>query len=310
MTADIETLCDGLGFLEGPVALPDGSCLYVDLERRNLSRVRPGRAPEIAAEPGGGPNGAAIGPDGAVYLCNSGGHKFTREAGLVRVAGTADDYSGGRIERVDLRTGKVERLYDQCDGNPLKGPNDLVFDKAGGFYFTDLGKRRARDRDNGGVYYALPDGSSIREIVYPMLTPNGIGLSPDERTLYVAETDTTRLWAFDIEAPGKLALLPHPSWNGGRLVYGPGGLQRFDSLKVEADGRVCIATLGNGGITVVDPVTGSAEHVAFPDPSVTNLCFGGAGLRTAYITLSASGRLIRTTWPRAGLPLNFVDRAC
>ena len=84
----------------------------------------------------------------------------------------------------------------------LKGPNDIVFDRNGGFYFTDLGKTRHRDRDQGGVYYAKADGSRIVEVAHPILTPNGIGLSPDERTLYVAETEGGRLWAFDIAAPG------------------------------------------------------------------------------------------------------------
>ena len=105
-------------------------------------------------------------------------------------------------------------LYDHCGPHKLLGPNDIVFDGLGGFYFTDLGKARARDRDWGGVYYALADGSRITEVAHPILTPNGIGLSPDGKTLYVAETETARLWAFDVEAPGVLAKapLPVPAW--------------------------------------------------------------------------------------------------
>ena len=104
---------------------------------------------------------------------------------------------------------------------PLKGPNDLVFDAHGGFYFTDLGKRRPRDMDVGAVYYAKADGSFITEVAYPMVTPNGIGLSPDGNTLYVAETEAARLWAFPIEAPGmvrrsrgrrRMAAASSPAW--------------------------------------------------------------------------------------------------
>ena len=94
-------------------------------------------------------------------------------------------------------------LYDRCGANRLNGPNDIVFDAHGGFYFTDLGKTRARDRDHGVIYYALADGSKIVEVAYPCLTPNGIGLSPDGTVLYVAETEPARLWAFDITEPGR-----------------------------------------------------------------------------------------------------------
>ena len=114
----------------------------------------------------------------------------------------ADDYNGGRIERIDLQTGAVECLYRAAGEVPLKGPNDLVFDAQGGFYFSDLGKVRAREMDRGAVYYAKADGSFITEVAFPMITPNGVGLSPNEKTLYVAETESARLWAFDIVEPG------------------------------------------------------------------------------------------------------------
>ena len=163
----------------------------------------------------------------------------------------------GRIERVDLDTGAVEVLYDSCDGRPLKGPNDIVFDRKGGFWFTDLGKVREREIDRGGVYYARPDGSFIREAVHPFLTANGIGLSPDEKTLYVAETEGGRLWSYPIVGEGELAKEPFPpSLNGGRLVTCDGGWRRFDSLALEACGNICVATLMTGGITVASPEGG------------------------------------------------------
>ena len=167
------------------------------------------------------------------------------------------------MERVDLKTGAVEVLYRGCGDVPLKGPNDLVFDAHGGIYFTDLGKRRPREMDIGAVYYAKADGSSITEVAYPMVTPNGIGLSPDGGTLYVAETEAARLWAFPIEAPGVVKKEPWPSPHGGRLVAGIGGYQRFDSLAVQEDGRICVATLINGGIT--DHFAGRQTHRAPSD---------------------------------------------
>ena len=88
--------------------------------------------------------------------------------------------SAGRIQRVDLDTGKVEDLYTECDGWPLRAPNDLVFDEHGGFYFTDHGYTDLETRIGHptGIYYAQADGTAIREVVFPAASPNGIGLSP------------------------------------------------------------------------------------------------------------------------------------
>lgn len=305
----IREIAAGLQFPEGPVALPDGSVLVVEIARGTLSRVTPDGRIHVVCELGGGPNGAAIGPDGAVYVCNNGGFRWTREPdGCQRPAGQAGDYSGGRIERVDLSTGRAERLYDRVDGHPLSGPNDIVFDAHGGFYFTDLGKARDHDMDRGGVFYAHADGGHIGAIAYPATTPNGIGLSPDGRTLYYAETEGARLWSFRILAPGCAAHDPWPSPNGGRMVVAsPGGTyQRFDSLALDAAGNVHVATLIHGGITTVSPDGASWHHTPLPDRFTTNLCFAGRDMRTLYVTLSGSGRLIALDgWPGAGLRLNY-----
>jgi gluconolactonase len=297
-------LAEGLAFPEGPVALADGSVLIVEIADGSLTRIGPDGGRTLVARPGGGPNGAAIGPDGRCYICNNGGFKWHVEGNHRRPLLQADDYQGGRIERVDLLTGAVECLYRTAGEVPLKGPNDLVFDRHGGFYFSDLGKVRAREMDRGAVYYAQADGTSIREVAFPMVTPNGIGLSPDEATLYVAETESARLWAFDIVEPGVVRKRPWPSPHGGRLVAGLGGYQRFDSLAVDAEGRICVATLINGGITVVAPNGRHIEHHPMPDPMTTNICFGGPDLKTAFITLSWTGRLVAVDWPTPGLKLN------
>lgn len=224
--------------------------------------------------------------------------------GRLVTAGQPDDYSGGRIERIDIDTGKVEVLYTSCGGHPLRGPNDLVFDRHGGFYFTDHGKRRPRDLDFGGLYYAKTDGSMISELVQPMILPNGVGLSPDEHTVYVAETRTGHLWAFEVISPGVIRKQP-PHEYGGRHLAGPTGYTSFDLLAVERDGNICVASLILGGINVVAPDGGFVEFFAMPDPFCTNICFGGPDLKTAYITLSSTGRLVSLPWPRPGHRLNF-----
>ena len=305
---ELREITTGLRFPEGPIALPDGSFLVVEIERGTLTRVAADGGREVVATPGGGPNGAAIGPDGKCYLCNNGGFEWHEDDEGLRPVLQAKDYSGGCIERVDLHTGEVEVLYTHAGAIALKGPNDMVFDSHGGLWFTDLGKVRVHDQDRGRVFYAKTDGSECREVIYPTVMPNGIGLSADETRLYVAETEPCRLWEFAITAPGEVRKEPWPSPHGGRLVVGLGGYQRFDSLALDADGNVCVATLINGGITVISPDGARVEHIPMPDRYTTNICFGGPELRTAFITLSMSGRLVATEWPRPGLALQYLNR--
>jgi gluconolactonase len=258
---------------------------------------------------GCGPNGVAVGPDGAAYVCNNGGQEWRQNGALLVPTGQAREYSGGRIERVDLRTGAVERLVETTPNGPLRGPNDLVFDREGGLWFTDMGKTRAREMDRGGIYYLPAGGSAAREVVFPMMQPNGIGLSADEGTLYVAETITSRIWAFDLAGPGMIAPAPGPAPHGGRLIATLPDYRLPDSLAVDAAGNVCVATLMQGGITVVTPLSGHMTHLRLPDMFTTNICFGGPGLTTAYVTLSSTGTLAALDLEWAGLPLNFLNRS-
>lgn len=300
---EIEIIAEGLQFPEGPIAMPDGSVVLVEIKAQRLTRVRPNGAKETIAEIPGGPNGAALGPDGRVYICNNGGFEWREVMGQTISGDAAPDYRGGSIEAIDLRSGKRETLYTEVGGHPLKGPNDLVFDRTGGFWFTDLGKNYPRHRDHGGLYYARPDGSKIVEAAYPLFSANGVGLSPDEKVVYVADTFTGRVLAFDLAAPGEIvpSAIPLP----GRVVASLSGYQFLDSLAVEESGNICVATLLNGGITIVTP-DGATEHIPMPDLFPTNICFGGADRRDAYITLSGTGRLAKVRWPRPGLKLNFA----
>jgi gluconolactonase len=300
---DVTILATGLGFPEGPVACPDGSVVLTEIRHARCSRVTPDGRVSVFSDCGGGPNGLAIGPDGSFYLCNNGGSRYVE--GHSMGMAPHPDYLHGSIQRIDPKTGEATLLYSHVDGQPLSAPNDLVFDTTGGFYFTDLGKRYPRHRDHGGLYYAQPDGSSIVTLAYPMLSPNGCGLSPDGRTLYVADTEGARLWAFEVQGPGrlkpKLEFAPH----SGRVVAGLGGKARFDSLAVMASGNIAVATLSTGCITEISPAGDIVRAVAMPDRFPTNLCFGGPDMRTAFVTLSDSGRLGVLRWPEPGLKLNF-----
>lgn len=305
--ADFELVADGLRFPEGPVVMPDGSIILVEIAAGRLTRIRPDGSKQTVAEPGGGPNGLALGPDGMLYCCNNGGFDWAENGDMLAPHGIASDYSGGRIERIDPATGAVEVLYKSGDhGVTLRGPNDIVFDAHGGFWFTDHGKvdYAARCHDIVGIFYARADGSFIEEVVFPSNNPNGVGLSPDGSVLYAAETYTCRLMKFNVTAPGKVAPDAGPGGPGIPL-YRPAGYKFFDSLGMEAGGNICVATIGESGISVVSPNGELVEFVATPDIFTTNICFGGDDMHDAYITLSGTGKLVKTRWARPGLSLQY-----
>ena len=297
----------GLKFPEGPIALADGSVLVCEVAGNAIHRIDRAGTRTIAARFDGGPSGAAFGPDGRLYVCNCGPAPVTERNGVLVPSFAHDVPPTGRIERVDLATGIVEALYRQCEGVPLNFPNDLVIDNVGGIWFTDHGCVRANDRDHGAVYYASADGSSIKRMIHPMLGPNGIGLSPDGCHLYVAETPTARVWRFDIAAPGEIVRTRGLPFGGkGHLLAGFSDYVMFDSLAVDAGGWVSVGTLIKGGITSISPDGAEVEFLELPDRYVSNICFGGPDMRTAYVTMGASGSVIALRWPRAGLPLHFA----
>jgi gluconolactonase len=306
-TPKVRIVASGLKFPEGPIAMADGSVLVTEIAAGRLTRVLPDGKIEHVAEIGGGPNGAAIGPDGAVYVCNNGGSfSFQRKDDLLVFGLVAPPtYTQGSIDRVDLSTGEVTNLYSACGNRPLRAPNDIVFDHTGGFWFTDHGIRTERSSDFTGVFYAQPDGSSITEKIFPLASPNGIALSPDGSRLYVAETQVGRVWYWDLDGPGEIAKSSDSEFHVGRLLYGAPGYALFDSMAVDGDGWVCQGTLMEGGITQIAPDGGRVEFLPLPDPMITNICFGGPDNRTAFITCSGTGQLIGVDWPRPGLRLAF-----
>lgn len=283
----VKIVAEGLAFPEGPVVMADGSVIVVEIAAGRITRCWNGRKETVCAI-GGGPNGAATGPDGALWVCNNGG----MDAATMQSASGPE--ARGRIERVDLATGRFERIYDACDGIPLEGPNDIVFDADGGMWFSDLGKTHSGIRTASGLFTALPDGSSITAIDRNAVSYNGVGLSPDGAMVYVADTHQARLYRYERKAEAQ-----RPTW----VATAPGHVA-FDSLAVTAAGNVCVGTLRKGGITTVTP-GGETRLAPFEDRYVTNIAFGGDGMRDAWLTFSTRGQLVRTRWDEPGLKLNF-----
>ncbi len=294
---EVEVLAEGLAFPEGPVAMADGSVVVVEVVGGKLIRVGSDRQVSVLADIGGGPNGAALGPDGAFYLCNNGG--MSRQSRTIPA-----------IQRVDANSGQVDVLYTECDGQPFGAPNDLVFDETGHFWFTDF--------RGDAIYYASPDGSSITRALARIAGPNGIGLAPGGDVLYWAQTETRQVHRRRLAGPGQVVasagydigvLVRGGILDRWSLLVGLPDAQELDSLAVDSSGAVCVGTLMESGITVVSPEDGSYQRYTLPeelaDGAVTNVCFGGADLRTAFITCSITGRLISCRWPRPGLRLAF-----
>lgn len=302
-----DVLADGLGFPEGPCIRDDGSVLVVDIEHGTVVEAADDSS-RVVATPGGGPNGMALAGDGTAYVANNGGFLWTDVGGyripIDRETHTNEPpgFEGGWIERIDVATGEVTVLRDSCAGRRLRGPNDLVFDEVGGLWFTDHGKGRHASVDRGGLYY-LPPGGDIVEAAFPLLGPNGVGLAPDGRTVYVAETHTGRLWAWALDAPGVI----RP--DAGSLAVRHGGVCvaatpfSFDSLAVEEDGRVAIGAIGDG-IVVITPDGEEIDVHPIAGDVTTNIAFGGPDRRRAVITLSRTGRVVEAGWPRPGAPLH------
>jgi gluconolactonase len=302
-------LAEGLQFPEAPIAMPDGSVVFTEIAGERISRVRPTASGwssvETVAEVPGGPNGLAVGPDGAFYCCNNGGSfEFSRVNGMILPGPRPDTWRGGSIDRVDAKTGEVTTLYRGATNadTDLRGPNDLMFDAHGGFWFTDHGTRTLRNADRTGIWYATADGSRCEEKVHPVDGANGIGVSPDGNRLVWVETHSGRAYWREITSPGEVA----PADRMSRGVLSIPGTGLFDSLAMDVEGNACVATIGPGGITSIAP-DGTWTHYLLPaelfDPLTTNICFGGPDMRTAFITQSAFGKLIAVPWPTAGMNL-------
>ncbi|MBV6416440.1 MAG: Lactonase drp35 [Steroidobacteraceae bacterium] len=310
----LRVIAEGLEAPEGPVALPDGSILVCEMAAGRVARVRPDGSRRVVAETGGTPNGAAMGPDGMCYVCNRGASTW-RRLGEMLVPVAHDEPGAGTprgcIQRFDPESGRVELLYERAGDLWLSAPNDLVFDTTGGFWFTDFGRMRERSLDLGSLFYAKADGSHIHEVRGSFYGPNGVGLSPDGRWLYVAETFTSQLHRFEVAGPGEIRFADAAGFGspGGHFVGAPGGLSFLDSLAIDSGGYILVANGGEGRLTVFPPDGGACEHIPMPDFAPTNVCFGGENFTTAYVTLMTTGRLVAMDWPRPGLPLHFRDAA-
>lgn len=269
-----------IAFTEGPAVDADGDVFFSDIQNsRIMKRAADGTL--------------------SVWRTDSGranGNMFDAQGRLVTCEG-AEFGPGGRrrITRTDMGTGAVEVLTDRFEGRRYNSPNDLVIDDAGRIYFTDprYGDQTGREMDIEGIYRIDPDGGVTRVLWQPAIQkPNGITLSPDNRTLYVVDSNPApggarKIWAFDIAEDLSLS--------GQRVVYdfapGRGG----DGMRTDVNGNLWIAagvyrarnpnetTEVPTGIFVVTPKGEMLGRIPIPEDAITNLAFGGPDLRTLYV---------------------------
>lgn len=256
-----ERLAEGFAFTEGPAVGPDGAIYFSDIPKRKVHRFDP-KTNEMTVfmEDSGGSNGLHWDHQGRLVLCADKSRMVTRRES----------------------DGSITILEDQFDGKKLNSPNDLDIDSQGGIYFTDpsWAKRENRDMDEMGVYYIPPaqshpsaDGLSLAEsadaqdtpagtvrvpppaapaqslevkrLITDLKKPNGIALSPDEKTLYVADNDAGLVMAYDVTAPGEVA--------NPRVFVKPDAKGGPDGMTTDTAGNLYAAWYGANAVFVWNP---------------------------------------------------------
>ena len=277
-TTQAERLATGFIFTEGPLWHPDGFYYFADIRANRLYRITPGKAPEVVRETAGG-NGTTFDLQGRLIQCEGTSRSVTR---------TGHD-------------GKVETLVDRFEGGRFNRPNDVVCRSDGSLYFTDPDKRVPYTEreipppagidnvwDGASVYRITPDGAISLAALCEY--PNGLAFSPDERTLYVANTRSSKyIHALELDAAGKMVR---------RRIFAdlkegnePG---IPDGMKVDSLGRVFCT--GPGGVWVFSPEGKRIGTIKFPEQAV-NFAFGGTDLRTLFCCAYTSVYTLRVKVP-------------
>ncbi|MCB9384345.1 MAG: SMP-30/gluconolactonase/LRE family protein [Bryobacterales bacterium] len=270
-----------LVFTEGPAANADGHVFYTEITGNRILEYAPDGSIREFRNPSGRANGLAFDAEGRLLACEGGGEGGNR-----------------RVTRTDMKTGKVEVLASDYEGKKLNSPNDIVAAANGRIYFTDprYGAQDGRELETEDVYMIDTDGSLTRVATKPEIAkPNGIALSPDQKTLYVADTQPgtpteARVMAFDVAEDGSLS--------NGRSIYSFGGGRGIDGMAIDVDGNLYGAAGDNGnlpenpaGVYVITPEGKLAGVIPVSEDPITNCTFGGPDLKTLYVT---SGKTLYT----------------
>ena len=302
--AKLEQVATGFKWVEGPVWV-DGALYFAEIPSNSIRKWTPGAGVTMFRTPSGYKGSAPYGGP------ESGSNGMTLDAqGRLTVAGHAqrDVY---RFESLDPN-GQITILADSHKGKKLNSPNDVVYRSDGSLYFTDppYGLRSQKDNDPekelkvNGVYRiphaleqkagAQPDRSALQLIVSNLTRPNGIAFSPDEKYLYVANTEPKKIWM-------RYEVQPDGSVKNGKVFYDATSDSRPgapDGMKVDEKGNVYSA--GPGGVWIFSPEGKALGTIVMPERT-SNVGWGDADRKTLYITASSS--VYRVKLKIAGAPV-------
>ena len=267
--AAAERLATGFGFTEGPLWHPDGFYYFVDIRKSTLHRLPSGKPVELVRDNTGEGNGTTFDLQGRLVICEGGNRRVTRWSS----------------------NGTSEVLVDRYEGKRLNRPNDVVCKSDGSLWFTDPGLRvplAQREVPYAGVYRIAPDGTTT--LMADCEYPNGLAFSPDERTLYVANTRWSQyIHAFELDAAGAVVR---------RRIFADMSSDETDGvpdgMKVDVEGRVYCT--GPGGTWVFAPDGTSLGIIRTPEVPA-NVAFGGPDLRTLFFTARTSVYSLRVKVP-------------
>lgn len=255
-------LGEGYKYPEGPMTSPDGT-LYFSESRGTRVHRRVGDAFELFYDGPEGCNGLAWGPDGNVYACGGAG------AVILKIT----------------PSGESSVFVDAVDGSPLNAPNDLTFDSHGNLFFTNpLGLGKNYDSSaQASLVRVRPDGSAA-VVATDAQYPNGVGVSPDGRWLYVNDLlGKSRVLRYPLDENGELGEMETI------IEFGRG---MPDGLAIAASGNLYVCLNLSAKIVKLSPGGEVLGEIEFPRGSgVTNACFGGADMKTLYVTLGNKGKV-------------------
>jgi len=271
-TGDVEKVHDGFLFTEGPAWDGNGTLYFTDIPTRTIYKLNDGNLSKLTTDSKSA-NGLMVATDGRLFACQM----------------------TGSLVSYDTKTGKETVVADKYEGQRFNAPNDLVIDKLGGVYFTDPHYRAPKPwpQEILAVYYASPDGT-VSRVTDAIEAPNGVGLSPDERHLYVIPSGQAEMLVYNVDGPGKLSgqrtfcSLKQPEGKSGG-----GG----DGMTVDVKGNLYITS--KLGVQIFSPSGDALGIIEFPEQP-SNVAFGDSDRKTLYTT--ARRGLYKVKMPIAGLP--------
>jgi len=274
-----------IAFTEGPAVDADGNVYFSDIWNNRIMKLATDGSQSVFRADSGRTNGNTFDQQGRLLSCEG-----------------AEMGPGGRrrVVRTDLLSGEVSVLTDRYQGVRYNSPNDVVVDGRGRIYFTDpcYGDRSSMEMEIEGVYRIDQDGSVIRILQQPDIQrPNGIAISPDDRTLYLVDSNPNvggnrKIWSFDLSITGGVS--------NQRLVYDFSPSRGGDGMRLDVEGNLWIAAGINrarregesteypAGVYVISPAGSLLGCIPIPEDLVTNLAFGGHDKKTLYITAGKS----------------------